>query len=116
MARVFRAKDEVIKALKMRDEQGLSYKQISEATGIPTSTLKSSVSRDRRAKECGNEKPNEPAKTAIESRKPRCSKPVQVESAARHKENIDKDMKAEIRELQMQVAILRDFLSRKERG
>lgn len=41
---------------------------------------------------------------------------VKIEIVNKHKENIDKNVKAEIKNLQMQVALLRDFLSRKERG
>ena len=41
---------------------------------------------------------------------------VKIEIVNKHKENIDKHVKAEIKNLQMQVALLRDFLSQKERG
>lgn len=41
---------------------------------------------------------------------------VKIEIVNKHKENINKNVKTEIKNLQMQVALLRDFLSRKERG
>lgn len=40
---------------------------------------------------------------------------VNIEIVNKHKGNIDKDVKEEIKKLQMQVAILRDFLCRGER-
>lgn len=121
----WRSLEERKKALELYYNEGKTQKEVAEAMKISVNTIKSWIRRSRLKnfnKESTDNQINdkmEPIEKNNETKnkaKVNRLRSVKIEIVNKHKENIDKNVKAEIKNLQMQVALLRDFLSRKERG
>ena len=121
----WRSLEERKKALELYYNEGKTQKEVAESMKISVNTIKSWIRRSRLKnfnKESTDNQINdkmEPIERNNETKdkaKVNRLRSVKIEIVNKHKENIDKNVKAEIKNLQMQVALLRDFLSRKERG
>lgn len=121
----WRSLEERKKALELYYNEGKTQKEVAESMKISVNTIKSWIRRSRLKnfnKESTDNQINdkmEPIEKNNETKnkaKVNRLRSVKIEIVNKHKENIDKNVKAEIKNLQMQVALLRDFLSRKERG
>lgn len=121
----WRSLEERKKALELYYNEGKTQKEVAESMKISVNTIKSWIHRSRLKnfnKESTDNQINdkmEPIERNNETKnkaKVNRLRSVKIEIVNKHKENIDKNVKAEIKNLQMQVALLRDFLSRKERG
>lgn len=121
----WRSLEERKKALELYYNEGKTQKEVAESMKLSVNTIKSWIHRSRLKnfnKESTDNQINdkmEPIERNNETKnkaKVNRLRSVKIEIVNKHKENIDKNVKAEIKNLQMQVALLRDFLSRKERG
>ena len=113
------------KALELYYNEGKTQKEVAESMKISVNTIKLWIRRSKLKnfnKESTDNQINdkmEPIERNNETKnkaKVNRLRKVKIEIVNKHKENIDKHVKAEIKNLQMQVALLRDFLSQKERG
>ena len=121
----WRSLEERKKALELYYNEGKTQKKVAESMKISVNTIKSWIHRSR-LKNFNKESTDNQINNKMESiernnetknkAKVNRLRSVKIEIVNKHKENIDKNVKAEIKSLQMQVALLRDFLSRKERG
>ena len=121
----WRSLEERKKALELYYNEGKTQKEVAESMKISVNTIKSWIRRSR-LKNFNKESTDNQINDKMESiernsetknkAKVNRLRSVKIEIVNKHKENIDKNVKAEIKNLQMQVALLRDFLSRKERG
>ncbi len=121
----WRSLEERKKALELYYNEGKTQKEIAETMNLSVNTIKSWIRRSRLKnfnKESTDNQINDEinlieGNSETENRaKIKRLRPVKIEIINKHKENIDKHAKSEIKNLQMQVALLRDFLSQKERG
>ena len=121
----WRSLEERKKALELYYNEGKTQKEVAESMKISVNTIKLWIRRSKLKnfnKESTDNQINdkmEPIERNNETKnkaKVNRLRKVKIEIVNKHKENIDKHVKAEIKNLQMQVALLRDFLSRKERG
>ena len=120
----WRTLEERKRALELYYNEGKTKKEIAEAMKLSVNTVKSWIHRSKFKKfnkESTDNQINDEVEliernkeTKNRSKTERLSG-VKIEIVNKHKGNIDKEVKEEIKNLQMQVAILRDFLSRKER-
>ena len=120
----WRSLEERKKALELYYNEGKTQKEVAESMKISVNTIKSWIRRSR-LKNFNKESTDNQINDKMESiernsetknkAKVNRLRSVKIEIVNKHKENIDKNVKAEIKNLQMQVALLRDFLSRKER-
>ncbi len=113
------------KALKLYYNEGKTQKEIAETMNFSVNTIKPWIRRSRLKnfnEESTDNQINDEIKlikrnSEIKNRsKTERLRAVKIEIVNKHKENIDKHAKSEIKNLQMQVALLQDFLSPKERG
>ena len=121
----WRSLEERKKALELYYNEGKTQKEVAESMKISVNTIKSWIRRSR-LKNFNKESTDNQINDKMESiernsetknkAKVNRLRSVKIEIVNKHKENIDHNVKAEIKNLQMQVALLRDFLSRKERG
>ena len=121
----WRSLEERKKALELYYNEGKTQKEVAESMKISVNTIKLWIHRSKLKnfnKESTDNQINdkmEPIERNNETKnkaKVNRLRKVKIEIVNKHKENIDKHVKAEIKNLQMQVALLRDFLSQKERG
>ena len=121
----WRSLEERKKALELYYNEGKTKKGIAETMNLSVNTIKSWIHRSELKnfnKESTDNQINDEIKLIEGNRdaknrvKIERLRAVKIEIVNKHKENIDKNVKAEIKNLQMQVALLRDFLFRKERG
>ena len=121
----WRSLEERKKALELYYNEGKTQKEVAESMKISVNTIKLWIRRSKLKnfnKESTDNQINdkmEPIERNNETKnkaKVNRLRKVKIEIVNKHKENIDKHVKAEIKNLQMQVALLRDFLSQKERG
>lgn len=122
--RKWRTLEERKKALELYYNEGKTKKEIAEVMKLSVNTVKSWIHRSK-FKKFNKESTDNQINDEVElnkrnseiknrSKKERL-RAVKIEIVNKHKENIDKDVKKEIKNLQMQVAILRDFLCQVER-
>lgn len=121
----WRSLEERKKALKLYCNGGKTQKEVAESMKLSVNTIKTWTRRSR-LKNFNKESTDDQINDKIElvekygetknKAKMNQLREVKIEIVNKHKENINKNVKTEIKNLQMQVALLRDFLSRKERG
>ena len=112
------------KALELYYNEGKTKKEIAEIMKLSVNTVKSWIHRSKYKKfkqESTDNQINDEVELIERNRetknrsKTERLRAVKIEIVNKHKGNIDKDVKEEIKNLQMQVAMLRDFLCRVER-
>ncbi len=112
------------KALELYYNEGKTKKEIAEIMKLSVNTVKSWIHRSKSKKfkqESTDDQINDEVELIERNRetknrsKTERLRAVKIEIVNKHKGNIDKDVKEEIKNLQMQVAMLRDFLCRGER-
>ena len=120
----WRTLEERKKALELYYNEGKTKKEIAEVMKLSVNTVKSWIHRSKYKKfkqESTDNQINDEVELIERNRetknrsKTERLRAVKIEIVNKHKGNIDKDVKEEIKNLQMQVALLRDFLSREER-
>ena len=121
----WRSLEERKKVLKLYYNGGKTQKEVAESMKLSVNTIKTWIRRSR-LKNFNKESTDDQINDKIElvekygetknKAKMNQLREVKIEIVNKHKENINKNVKTEIKNLQMQVALLRDFLSRKERG
>ena len=120
----WRSLEEKKKALELYYNEGKTQKEVAESMKLSVNTIKSWIRRSRLTnfnKESTDNQINDKMESIERNNETKNKakvnrlRSVKIEIVNKHKENIDKNVKAEIKNLQMQVALLRDFLSRKER-
>lgn len=120
----WRTLEERKKALELYYNEGKTKKEIAEIMKLSVNTVKSWIHRSKYKKfkqESTDNQINDEVELIERNRetknrsKTERLRAVKIEIVNKHKGNIDKDVKKEIKNLQMQVALLRDFLSREER-
>ena len=113
------------KALELYYNEGKTQKEVAESIKISVNTIKSWIRRSRLKnfnKESTDNQINdkmEPIERNNETKnkaKVNRLRSVKIEIVNKHKENIDKNVKAEIKNLQMQLALLRDFFPERKEG
>ena len=121
----WRTLEERKKALELYYNEGKTKKEIAEIMKLSVNTVKSWIHRSKYKKfkqESTDNQINDEVELIERNRetknrsKTERLRAVKIEIVNKHKGNIDKDVKEEIKNLQMQVAMLRDFLCRVERG
>jgi DNA-directed RNA polymerase specialized sigma subunit, sigma24 homolog len=120
----WRTLEERKKALELYYNEGKTKKEIAEIMKLSVNTVKSWIHRSKYKKfkqESTDNQINDEVELIERNRetknrsKTERLRAVKIEIVNKHKGNIDKDVKEEIKNLQMQVAMLRDFLCRVER-
>ena len=121
----WRSLEERKKVLKLYYNGGKTQKEVAESMKLSVNTIKTWIRRSR-LKNFNKESTDDQINDKIElvekygetknKAKMNQLREVKIEIVNTHKESINKNVKTEIKNLQMQVALLRDFLSRKERG
>ena len=113
------------KALKLYYNERKTQREVAESMKLSVNTIKTWIRRSR-LKNFNKESTDDQINDQIElvekygetknKAKMNQLREVKIKIVNKHKENINKNVKTEIKNLQMQVALLSDFLSRKERG